>query len=64
MTATFPDIHKRCAIHSTEGSIMVIPSERVSGNKVLTRLYCQMDEEEEYKARGTGVDGFPPVGQG
>lgn len=43
----FPDIRKRCAIHSSTGSIMVIPRERISGNEVLTRIYCQMEDEVE-----------------
>ncbi|RPB11815.1 hypothetical protein P167DRAFT_188824 [Morchella conica CCBAS932] len=43
----FPDIRKRCAIHSSTGSIMIIPRERISGNKVLTRIYCQMEDEVE-----------------
>jgi phenol 2-monooxygenase len=49
----FPDIRKRCAIHSNTGSIMIIPRERVSGNKVLTRVYCQMEDEVERDATVT-----------
>lgn len=33
--------------HSNTGSIMIIPRERISGNKVLTRIYCQMEDEVE-----------------
>jgi phenol 2-monooxygenase len=46
ITSTFPDIRKRCAIHSSEGSIMIIPRERIPGGKVLTRVYCQMSSLE------------------
>ncbi|KAI5293255.1 hypothetical protein KEM52_005705 [Ascosphaera acerosa] len=35
----FPDIRRRCAIHSDAGSIMVIPRERISSGDFLTRLY-------------------------
>lgn len=37
----FPDIRNRCAIHSDNGSIMVIPRE---GDKV--RLYVQLSDKE------------------
>jgi phenol 2-monooxygenase len=47
VTTTFPDIRKRCAIHSPAGSIMVIPRERISGSQVLTRIYCQMEDDVE-----------------
>ncbi|KAI5779363.1 FAD binding domain-containing protein [Geopyxis carbonaria] len=47
VSTTFPDIRKRCAIHSPEGSIMIIPRERVSGKQVLTRIYCQMEDDVE-----------------
>lgn len=35
----FPDIRRRCAIHSDAGSIMVIPRERIVSGDYLTRLY-------------------------
>ena len=35
----FPDIRRRCAIHSPAGSVMVIPRERISTGEYLTRLY-------------------------
>lgn len=38
----FPDIRKRCAIHSSTGSIMAIPRERIENNQYLTRLYTQL----------------------
>ncbi|KAH6989689.1 putative phenol monooxygenase [Ilyonectria sp. MPI-CAGE-AT-0026] len=41
----FPDIRKRCAIHSPAGSIMVIPRERISGGEYLTRLYVQVKDD-------------------
>ena len=41
----FPDIRKRCAIHSSTGSIMVIPRERTATGEYLTRLYVQIADE-------------------
>lgn len=41
----FPDIRKRCAIHSDSGSIMIIPRERIATGEYLTRLYVQIKEE-------------------
>ena len=41
----FPDIRKRCAIHSEAGSIMIIPRERIATGEYLTRLYVQIKEE-------------------
>ncbi|EGU72927.1 hypothetical protein FOXB_16565 [Fusarium oxysporum f. sp. conglutinans Fo5176] len=46
----FPDIRYRCAIHSTSGSMMVIPRE----NKYV-RLYIQVTEADE---NGKAVDRF------
>lgn len=42
----FPDIRRRCAIHSPAGSAMVIPRERIATGDYLTRLYVQVPEEE------------------
>ncbi|KAJ9367457.1 hypothetical protein DTO282E5_7830 [Paecilomyces variotii] len=39
----FPDIRRRCAIHSPAGSVMVIPRERIATGDYLTRLYVQVD---------------------
>lgn len=41
----FPDIRKRCAIHSDAGSVMVIPRERIRSGQFLTRLYVQIKKE-------------------
>jgi phenol 2-monooxygenase len=41
----FPDIRRRCAIHSDAGSIMVIPREQISTGEYLTRLYVQVADE-------------------
>lgn len=41
----FPDIRKRCAIHSNMGSVMVIPRERISTGAYLSRLYVQVKDE-------------------
>lgn len=38
----FPDIRRRCAIHSPAGSVMVIPRERITTGDYLTRLYVQV----------------------
>ncbi|KAK4982637.1 hypothetical protein LTR50_007649 [Elasticomyces elasticus] len=38
----FPDIRKRCAVHSSAGSVMVIPRERIATGEFLTRLYVQV----------------------
>ncbi|KAJ5123080.1 hypothetical protein N7448_009177 [Penicillium atrosanguineum] len=38
----FPDIRRRCAIHSPAGSVMVIPRERIATGEYLTRLYVQV----------------------
>ncbi|PLB45061.1 hypothetical protein P170DRAFT_450097 [Aspergillus steynii IBT 23096] len=38
----FPDIRRRCAIHSPAGSVMVIPRERISTGEYITRLYVQV----------------------
>lgn len=45
----FPDIRRRCAIHSSKGSVMVIPRERIATGEYLTRLYvhCQDDVKPE-----------------
>ena len=42
----FPDIRRRCAIHSPAGSVMVIPRERIATGDYLTRLYVQVPELE------------------
>ncbi|KAH8203959.1 hypothetical protein TruAng_001901 [Truncatella angustata] len=41
----FPDVRKRCAIHSDAGSVMIIPRERIRSGEYLTRLYVQTVEE-------------------
>lgn len=38
----FPDIRKRCAVHSDVGSVMVIPREQIATGEYLTRLYVQV----------------------
>jgi len=43
----FPDIRRRCAIHSDAGSVMVIPRERIPSGDYLTRLYIQVNDEIE-----------------
>ncbi|KAL5339590.1 FAD binding domain-containing protein [Aspergillus crustosus] len=42
----FPDIRRRCAIHSPAGSVMVIPRERIVTGDFLTRLYVQVPQIE------------------
>lgn len=41
----FPDIRRRCAIHSDNGSVMVIPRERIQTGEYLTRLYVHVQDE-------------------
>ncbi|PCG92142.1 Monooxygenase, FAD-binding [Penicillium occitanis (nom. inval.)] len=62
----FPDIRRRCAIHSPAGSIMVIPRERILTGDYLTRLYVQVPglvdqkgdliDEEAFKVPRSGRD--------
>ncbi|KAH8802668.1 FAD binding domain-containing protein [Xylogone sp. PMI_703] len=40
----FPDIRRRCAIHSDNGSVMVIPRERIATGEYLTRLYVHVQD--------------------
>lgn len=40
----FPDIRRRCAIHSPAGSVMIIPRERIATGEYLTRLYVHVPE--------------------
>ncbi|KAJ5649395.1 Phenol hydroxylase C-terminal dimerization [Penicillium longicatenatum] len=40
----FPDIRRRCAIHSPAGSVMIIPRERIITGEYLTRLYVHVPE--------------------
>ncbi|KAG9606037.1 putative phenol monooxygenase, partial [Aureobasidium melanogenum] len=42
----FPDIRRRCAIHSDVGSLMIIPREQIPSGAYLTRLYIQVNEDE------------------
>ncbi|KAJ5706824.1 hypothetical protein N7488_006625 [Penicillium malachiteum] len=56
----FPDIRRRCAIHSPAGSVMVIPRERIATGDYLTRLYVQVpgdvDPDSEDGADTSPVD--------
>ncbi|KAI5859228.1 FAD binding domain-containing protein [Tricharina praecox] len=40
----FPDIRKRCAIHSDAASIMAIPREMIEDQQYMTRLYTQLED--------------------
>lgn len=54
----FPDIRRRCAIHSPAGSVMVIPRERISTGDYLTRLYVQVPElEADVPFNGSSKEG-------
>ncbi|KAL6788886.1 putative phenol monooxygenase [Trichoderma sp. SZMC 28012] len=53
----FPDIRKRCAIHSDAGSVMIIPRERIQGGEYLTRLYVQTTEEVSVESLDQNVEG-------
>ncbi|CAI7645357.1 unnamed protein product [Penicillium pancosmium] len=55
----FPDIRRRCGIHSPAGSVMVIPRERISTGEYLTRLYVHVPdivppEDDQLPAGETG----------
>ncbi|KAL3483124.1 FAD binding domain-containing protein [Aspergillus germanicus] len=52
----FPDIRRRCAIHSHAGSVMVIPRERISTGKYITRLYVNMPGVVEPGSAGADAD--------
>jgi phenol 2-monooxygenase len=52
----FPDIRKRCAIHSDVGSVMVIPRERINTGQYLTRLYVQVKDEVPAQESGDPND--------
>lgn len=52
----FPDIRRRCAIHSTEGSVMVIPRERINTGEYITRLYVNIPELVEPVSLETDAD--------
>ena len=41
----FPDIRRRCAIHSPVSSVMIIPREKIPTGEYLTRLYVQIPED-------------------
>lgn len=54
----FPDIRRRCAIHSDTGSVMVIPRERIPSGDYLTRLYIQVEDGVVDSSRpDSGVNG-------
>ncbi|KAF8533908.1 FAD binding domain-containing protein, partial [Trichophaea hybrida] len=44
LKTNFPDIRKRCAIHSNAASIMAIPREMIENQQYMTRLYTQLEE--------------------
>ncbi|KAA8908203.1 FAD binding domain-containing protein [Sphaerosporella brunnea] len=43
----FPDIRKRCAIHSNAASIMAIPREMIENQQYMTRLYTQLEDNTD-----------------
>lgn len=56
----FPDIRRRSAIHSNNGSVMVIPRERIETGEYLTRLYVHIQDEvkpESDIASEEGIEG-------
>lgn len=53
----FPDIRRRCAIHSETGSVMVIPRERIPSGDYLTRLYIQVDDGADSSRPDPDTDG-------
>ncbi|KAJ5166264.1 uncharacterized protein N7482_005045 [Penicillium canariense] len=59
----FPDIRRRCAIHSPAGSVMVIPRERIATGDYLTRLYVQVpgDVKPDHDQQVTDDTSTPPT---
>jgi phenol 2-monooxygenase len=55
-TTDFPDIRKRCAVHSDVGSVMVIPREQIATGEYLTRLYVQIPSEVVADQHNSGTD--------
>lgn len=53
----FPDIRKRCAVHSSAGSVMVIPRERIATGQSLTRLYVQVPDDADTDVGIMSTDG-------
>jgi 2-polyprenyl-6-methoxyphenol hydroxylase-like FAD-dependent oxidoreductase len=60
----FPDIRRRCAIHSPAGSVMVIPRERIANGDYLTRLYVQVpgDVKPDSDQQTTDSSNVTPAG--
>lgn len=56
LDTNFPDIRRRCAIHSPEGSVMVIPRERIASGEYITRLYVNISEIFEPASRQAEAD--------
>ena len=52
----FPDIRNRCAVHSSAGSVMIIPRERIATGEFLTRLYVQTSEDADPDVNREGSD--------
>ncbi|KAI2669723.1 hypothetical protein CBS147355_9717 [Penicillium roqueforti] len=52
----FPDIRRRCAIHSPAGSIIIIPRERIASGEYLTRLYVHLPQTAEPGGYQYGVN--------
>jgi phenol 2-monooxygenase len=52
----FPDIRNRCAVHSSAGSVMVIPRERIATGEYLTRIYVQTSEDGDPDVNREGSD--------
>ncbi|OGM40076.1 phenol monooxygenase [Aspergillus bombycis] len=52
----FPDIRRRCAVHSSAGSAMVIPRERINTGEYITRLYVQVPGAVESGSTDTDAD--------
>jgi 2-polyprenyl-6-methoxyphenol hydroxylase-like FAD-dependent oxidoreductase len=53
----FPDIRRRCAIHSPSGSVMIIPRERIATGDYLTRLYVQVPGDVKPDSDQQPIDG-------
>jgi 2-polyprenyl-6-methoxyphenol hydroxylase-like FAD-dependent oxidoreductase len=59
LDTNFPDIRRRCAIHSRAGSVMVIPREQTNTGNYLTRLYVHIPGTVNAEMDQTPADSAP-----
>ena len=59
----FPDIRRRCAIHSDNGSVMVIPREKIQTGEYLTRLYVHVQDDVKPESDIASEEGIKGEGK-